>query len=94
LANSIPAAVAVLGLTLAAAAVVTQACVLLIGLIAILLAHLVIVAGQISIYETFGIIPNGVCVTHPSLPVVAATAVNPLLGILAAGNTPLVVTPA
>jgi hypothetical protein len=94
LANGVPAIVATLGLTAAAATAVVQVAVLLFGLIAVLMMHLVVVAGQIQIYDWLGLCPNGVCITHPSLPVVAAAAANPLLGVLAVANTPLVVTPA
>jgi hypothetical protein len=89
-----PATLVAAGISVAAAAVIAPACVLILGLLAVLLVHLAIVAGQILLYNALGMTSNGVCITHPSLPVVAATVLNPLLGILAVGNTPLVVTPA
>ena len=94
MANAVPAAVAALGLAAATAAAVTQVCLVLIAFIAILLAHLAIIAGQILIYKLVGAADDGVCITHPSLPVVAVTVVNPLAGLIAAGNTPMIVTPA
>lgn len=48
--------------------------------------------GQIWLYDQWNLLGNGVCINHPSLPVVAAAAVNPILGILALGNAPLIVT--
>jgi len=94
LANGVPGVIAGLGVTAAVAAVLTPLCMMMIAMIAVVLVHLVIVAGELLIYEGLGAIPNGACITHPSLPVVAAGVINPVLGILALANTPLVVTPA
>jgi hypothetical protein len=91
--NAIGAALAAAGVTGAAAVAAADACMLILGLLIILLAHLLIVMGQIAILAAAGLINNGICLTHPSLPVAVAAALNPILGIVALGNTPLVVTP-
>jgi hypothetical protein len=84
LVNSLLAALGLSAATLASA---------LFGLLAVFAAHGVIIGGQIAMYDLFDAAPDGVCLHHPTLPVVVATAVNPILGILALGNLPVVVTP-
>lgn len=91
--GSIAAAVAAAGITGAAAVAVSQLVLCLLAVLIVLMVHLMIVAGQIVAYESLGMIAQGICITHPSLPVIAAGVLNPLLGLLALGNMPLVVTP-
>lgn len=91
--SGVAGAVAAAGITGAAAALVTQVVLAMLALLIVMLVHLMIVAGQIVMYESFGLIEQGICITHPSLPVILAGVANPLLGLLALGNMPLVVTP-
>lgn len=91
--GGVAGAVAAAGITGAAAAVVVQVVLAMLAVLIVLLVHLMIVAGQIVMYESFGLIEQGICITHPSLPVILAGVANPLLGLLALGNMPLVVTP-
>ena len=63
-------------------------------LLIVLLAHLTIVEGEILVLEALGLIDDaGVCITHPSMPIAALAVVNPLAGLVALANFPLVVTP-
>ncbi|SDD38157.1 hypothetical protein [Aquimonas voraii] len=91
--TSVAALVAQAGLTGAAAAVATQVVLGMLAVLIVLMVHLLIVAGQIVVYESLGLIEEGICITHPSLPVILAGVANPLLGLLALGNMPLIVTP-
>jgi hypothetical protein len=91
--GGVAGAVAAAGITGAAAAIVVQVVLAMLAVLIVLLVHLMIVTGQIVMYESFGLIEQGICITHPSLPVILAGVANPLLGLLALGNMPLVVTP-
>jgi hypothetical protein len=91
--GGVAGAVAAAGITGAAAAIVVQVVLAMLAVLIVMLVHLMIVAGQIVMYESFGMIEQGICITHPSLPVILAGVANPLLGLLALGNMPLVVTP-
>jgi len=91
--GSLPAAIAALG-TGAAAAIAGQAATAIMVVLIVLMAHLVAIAAQVGAYKLFGLAPNGVCLTHPSLPIAAVGVLNPVLGILAVANIPLLVTPA
>jgi hypothetical protein len=91
--GGIEAAVVAAGVTGAAVAGVTQAVLALLAVLIVLMVHLLIVAGQIVTMEALGLIDAGVCITHPSLPVILAGVANPLAGLVALGNMPLLVTP-
>jgi hypothetical protein len=91
--GGVAGAVAAAGIAGAAAAIVVQVVLAMLAVLIVMLVHLMIVAGQILVYESLGLIEQGICITHPSLPVILAGVANPLLGLLALGNIPLVVTP-
>ncbi len=91
--GGVAAAVVAAGVTGAAAAALTQAILVLLTVLIVVMIHLVIVSGEIAIYESLGAIDNGLCITHPSLAVAVAGAINPLAGMVALGNVPLIVTP-
>lgn len=91
--GGVATAVAAAGVTGAAAAVLTQAILVFLAVLIVLMIHLIIVAGQIVAYDALGMIDGGICITHPSMPVAVATVVNPVLGLVALANIPLIVTP-
>jgi hypothetical protein len=61
--------------------------------ILVVAAQAAVVAGQLLAYDAFGAAPNGVCLTYPALPAVAAGVLNPVVGLVLLANTPVVVTP-
>jgi hypothetical protein len=63
------------------------------AVIAVVLIQGEVVAGEILLLQTLGLAPNGVCITHPSVPIVALGVLNPAVGLMALAETPLIVTP-
>jgi hypothetical protein len=61
--------------------------------ILVLAVHAAIVAGQLIGYDLFGAAPDGVCLSYPALPGIAAGVLNPVIGLVVLGNTPVIVFP-
>jgi hypothetical protein len=95
-ASGIDATIAALGLgSLAAISVPTGVTIgqILLVVVLVLLAHALIVAGQLITLDMFGLAPNGVCLTYPALPGVLTGVINPVVGMVVLANTPVIVTP-
>jgi hypothetical protein len=59
----------------------------------VLAAHALIVAGQLVTYDTFGMASRGVRLAYPAMPAVALGVLNPVAGLVALANTPVIVIP-
>jgi len=90
---SITNAVAALSVSAALVPSVELAVLALLVFLIVLMIHLMIVAGEIVVQEALGLIDNGICITHPSMPIAALGVINPVVGLVALANVPLIVTP-
>ncbi len=86
-------AVAAAGVAATSVGVVTQLVTAILVVLIVLMVHLMIVAGEIKLLDSLGLIANGICLTHPTVPIAVIGAINPLAGLLALANVPLIVTP-
>lgn len=92
MAAAVSSTIAAIGIEAALLPIVCQIVIALLVVLIVLMIHLVIVAGEIVVLESLGLIDNGICITHPSVPIAVIGAINPVAGLLALANIPLVVT--
>ena len=86
LAPLLTALAASVGITLAEAVAVVLVALLVLAVQALL------IAGQIVALEAFGQAVNGICLNYPAFPIALAGIINPVVGLVIAANTPVIVT--
>ncbi len=66
---------------------------ILIAVLVFMSYHSLAIAGQIVVLDALNAIEEGVCLNHPTFPILASAVINPILALQLAIHVPVIVTP-